>query len=97
MRVILSHFIKRGNKDYETVLRLQRVNKNGSLKTAHCADFVDIIVSTETLLAQKSRINTRFHGGGARYRLRRAKATLSNLQTLGVTKCFSIAQSEISK
>jgi hypothetical protein len=88
--------IKRGNLYYETLLRLQRVNKNGSLKAAHDAVFGDIIVSTETLLAQTSRIKTGFRLSEAGYRLRRAKATLSNLQTLGVTKCFSIAQSEIS-
>lgn len=89
--------IKRRNGDYETVLRLQRVNKNGSLKAAHRAVFGDTIVSTETLLAQISRINSGFRASEAGYRLRRAKVTLSNLQTLGVTKCFSIAQSEISK
>lgn len=89
--------IKRGNWDYETVLRLQRVNKNGSLKAAHRAVFGATIVSTETLLAQISRINSGFHASETILRLRRAKVTLSNLQTLGVTKCFSIAQSEISK
>jgi hypothetical protein len=52
--------IKRENLYYETLLRLQRVNKNGSLKAARYAVFGDIIVSTETLLAQISRIKTGF-------------------------------------